>query len=96
MLGEWTSPPLYARRALRAGGLMSRLPCAGATAGATVAALAVLAAVRGSSGPEGDHPSTEPGNGAIHATNVASSSAPRRKTAPITKVGLWPLPVRST
>ena len=64
---------------------MSRLPCAGATAGATVAALAVLAAGCGSSGPEGDHPSTEPGNGATHATNVANSSAPWRESAPITK-----------
>jgi hypothetical protein len=60
---------------------MSRLPWAGAT----LATLLVLPAGCGGSGPQSDHPGTEPANGGIHATNVASSSAPWRQTAPITK-----------
>jgi len=60
---------------------MSRLPWAGAT----LAALLVLPAGCGSSGPQRDHPGTEAANGAIHATNVANTSTPWRASAPITK-----------
>lgn len=60
---------------------MSRLPWAGVA----LAALLVLPAGCGSSGPQSDNAGSEAGKGAIDATNVANSSAPWRQTAPITK-----------
>jgi hypothetical protein len=64
---------------------MRRPSWAGATAGATVAALAVLAAGCGSSAPQGARTSGQSSNGAVHATDVAGGSAPWRESAPITK-----------
>jgi hypothetical protein len=54
-------------------------------AGAGVAASAVLAAGCGSTGTQSSRPSSARGNAAIHATDVASSSAPWRAIAHVTK-----------
>ena len=53
--------------------------------GAAVAASAVLVAACGSSGTQSGQPSGGPGSAAAHATDVASSSAPLRASAPVTK-----------
>ncbi len=53
--------------------------------GAAVAASAVLVAGCGSGGTQSGQPSGVPGSAAIHATDVASGSAPWRAIAPVTK-----------
>ncbi len=53
--------------------------------GAAVAAAAVLVAGCGSSGTQSSRPSSGPAGAAIHATDVANSSAGWRAIAPITK-----------
>lgn len=53
--------------------------------GAAVAASAVLVAGCGSSARQSSRPSSGPDSAAIHATDVASSSAPWRASAPVTK-----------
>src|ERR1700677_564454 len=70
-------------RSVREDDPMSRL--LGAGAAVAVATSAVLVAGCGGGATQSSRPSSDPGSAAIHATDVANSSAPWRASLPVTK-----------